>query len=514
VKKKRNEPVRTNAVIYCRVSTDEQVENLSLSTQRERSISFCSQNGWGVVRIFVDEGKSAKTTQRAAFQQMLTFCQDAKNAIGYVVVHDLSRFSRSNLDQQVTRASLLAAGVLLRSVSEMIDETAFGMLTSGMTGVFNEFDNNRKRERTVIGMQKAASLGRFPFAAPLGYINILGSREGPNLGPDPKTAKFVQKAFELAAEGIHTKAEILRTLNGLGLQTKRGLPLSAQTFQKMLLNPIYAGWVVIPKWEIKVRGTFEPLIDQDQYERVQDVLAGRQPSLTSYQRNNPDFPLRLFVRCGSCGVPLTGSWSKGRREKYPYYRCRKPACLAVKIRQESLESEFVRLLEYLTPEATLMPVLKEKIRSVWKQRKGDAHAIHDLKNQKLSQVTSRKSTLIDRWMDGQVDQKIYEETLARYNSEILDAERERRSAEFEYLDLEGVLVFAERLIRRPARLWLESSLDQKQKLQKTFFPSGLSFDGAQFGTASTPLFFNLLAGFSEQDDDVASPTGFEPVLSP
>lgn len=30
------------------------------------------------------------------------------------------------------------------------------------------------------------------------------------------------------------------------------------------------------------------------------------------QRAHPDFPLRGFVRCESCGRGLTGSWSKGR----------------------------------------------------------------------------------------------------------------------------------------------------------------------------------------------------------
>jgi len=29
---------------------------------------------------------------------------------------------------------------------------------------------------------------------------------------------------------------------------------------------------------------------------------------------HPDFPLRGFVRCQTCGLGLIGSWSKGRRE--------------------------------------------------------------------------------------------------------------------------------------------------------------------------------------------------------
>ena len=45
---------------------------------------------------------------------------------------------------------------------------------------------------------------------------------------------------------------------------------------------------------------------------MQAVLSGRLPSTTPQQRARPDFPLRAFVRCKSCGRGLTGSWSKGR----------------------------------------------------------------------------------------------------------------------------------------------------------------------------------------------------------
>ena len=56
--------------------------------------------------------------------------------------------------------------------------------------------------------------------------------------------------------------------------------------------------------------------------RVQAILSGRVPSTAPRKRAHPDFPLRGFVRCESCGRGLTGSWSKGRSEYYPYYHCR------------------------------------------------------------------------------------------------------------------------------------------------------------------------------------------------
>src|SRR5450755_738176 len=112
-----------NAVIYCRVSTKEQVQNLSLGTQQSRCVEFSTRNDWAVLKIFRDEGESAKTADRPAFQQMLAFCKSKPNTVQFVVVHDLSRFSRAMGDQTCVIAELECAGVHLRSVMENVDET-------------------------------------------------------------------------------------------------------------------------------------------------------------------------------------------------------------------------------------------------------------------------------------------------------------------------------------------------------------------------------------------------------
>ena len=88
------------------------------------------------------------------------------------------------------------------------------------------------------------------------------------------------------------------------------------------------------------------------------------------------------------------------------------------------------------------------------------------------------------------------------------------TSESQFLDLEGVLIFAEKIVTGPARLWLESSVDQRQRLQLTFFPSGLAFDGEGFGTPASSSFFSTLSSISGSESLLASPTGFEPVLSP
>ncbi len=83
----------------------------------------------------------------------------------------------------------------------------------------------------------------------------------------------------------------------------------------------YAGVVDVTEYGVRAkRGDFEPLISEDLFYRVQAVLSGRVPTTTPQQRAHPDFPLRAFVRCESCGRGLTGTWSKGQWTVQP--KCR------------------------------------------------------------------------------------------------------------------------------------------------------------------------------------------------
>jgi len=88
------------AVLYIRVSTDEQAEDaLNLVNQEKRCRNYCHQKGLSVVTIFIDAGESARTSDRPEFQRMLAYCKASRNEIRYVVVQDLSRFARNHKDQ-------------------------------------------------------------------------------------------------------------------------------------------------------------------------------------------------------------------------------------------------------------------------------------------------------------------------------------------------------------------------------------------------------------------------------
>ena len=57
---------------------------------------------------------------------------------------------------------------------------------------------------------------------------------------------------------------------------------------------------------------------------------------------------------------------------------------------------------------------------------------------------------------------------------------DQHADQLEKFDVEGILAFAERVLPRAADLWVQASLEQRQRLQQLFFPDGVVFDGNRF----------------------------------
>jgi hypothetical protein len=60
----------------------------------------------------------------------------------------------------------------------------------------------------------------------------------------------------------------------------------------------------------------------------------------------------------------------------------------------------------------------------------------------------------------------------------------RHGSKVEEFDVEGILNFAERVLPRASDLWIQASLEQRQRLQRLFFPEGVAFSGKSFDRAA------------------------------
>ena len=263
------------AVIYIRVSTKEQTENLSLPTQLRACEEYCRREGYEILERFKEEGESAKTTDRSELQRLLAYCRTNKGKVHFVVVFNLTRFARDKYDHFALRSHLKSLGISLRSATEPIDDTSTGKLMEGVLAAFAQFDNDVRSDRTRAGMQAALRLGRWTFLAPLGYLNAPRAM-GESLMPDPERAPIVRRAFEEYATGRSRSSKILQRHRAWGLTNRRGQPLRSQAIGMLLRNRLYVGIVDVPEFGVREkRGDFEPLISEEMFYSAQAVLSGR-----------------------------------------------------------------------------------------------------------------------------------------------------------------------------------------------------------------------------------------------
>ena len=503
-------PDMVGAVIYVRVSTKEQTENLSLATQLRASEEYCRRQGYEILERFHEEGESAKTTDRSQLQALLKYCRTHKGKVHFVVVYNLTRFAREKYDHFALRAHLNSLGISLRSVTEPIDDTSTGKLMEGVLAAFAQFDNDVRSERTRAGMRAALELGRWTFPAPLGYLNV-PKWSGKSIVHDPKRGPLVKRAFEDLATGRYSKQEVIARATEAGLRSRRGLALSPQSFGQMMRNTIYMGKVESPDFGVSTKGNFEPLVDEATFYRAQAVLDGRVVVAGPRRRNHPDFPLRGFVRCESCGRPLTGSWSKGRNGHYAYYHCQRQ-CRAVNVSKATLEGAFADELALLQPTAGYMRLVKDRILLVWEQRRAEATDRTADREKQVKVIQQKLDRLDEAFLFAQtIDTKSYERQRDRLREEVTLAQIDQHAEAIDELDVQGILAFAERILPRASDLWVQASLDYKQRLQQLFFPEGIAYDGNRFNrTAVTAPLFKYLAPSDSADEEVVSRVGIEP----
>ena len=363
--------------------------------------------------------------------------------------------------------------------------------------------------RLVTAWGLAATLGLYQAAGHVALVPILVGGAG-----------SIVHVTSCGRTGIHPlhatprrRYYQLRQVTVLGLTTHRGRGLSPQTFGALLRNRIYAGRIEVPSFGVSTQGDFDPLVGEELFQRVQRLLDGKGVALKPHLRNHPDFPLRRFVACAECETPLTGSRSTGRSRKYAYYHCR--SCGTVRIAKERLESMFIALIERLQPNAAYMQLFREIVLDCWKDRQVGAMRLLTAIERRVATLGQRLDHVEEAFLyKNTIDQATYERQRDKLREDVALAKIELHEVELEELDVEGVLAFAEHLLTNAARLWMEASLDQKQRLQTVFFPEGLQFDGEEFGTALTCLAFKQLWEDSEAGTSLASPTGFEPVSQP
>jgi site-specific DNA recombinase len=460
------------AVGYARVSTDEQAqENNSLPLQKRKIANYCQNNEFKLLRTF--EGReSARNMERKALQRAFDFCRENRSKVRHLIVSDLSRLARNVSDQGLIIVTLQQLSISVVSIDEpLTDNGALGIFVRNMLGSVNQLFSDSLSERTRTRMQAQVKEGRFLWKAPLGYFN-----RNKQLVLDPERAPLVRQAYELVASGrFATTKAVLQTLTALGLRSAKDQPLTKQTFQRLLTNPVYAGWIVTKA--LKVNGNFEPIVSQELFDKVQQKVNVKG---MPHKQLNPDFPLRGIVRCIVCEKPLTAGWVQGRKQKYPRYWCWTPKCRGVSETRDILHRKFEGLLSMMEPTAEYLLQLPTIVAAQWKNHQERMEKEARQLSTRLTQQKALNQKAITAKLNGELsdeDFQLFKESLEAERTSIEQAQN-RLKAERE--SLQQLLRGAERSAVDVLRAWQAGDVNQRQSLAKAFFPEGL-FYGADLG---------------------------------
>ena len=152
---------------------------------------------------------------------------------------------------------------------------------------------------------------------------------------------------------------------------------------------------------------------------------------------------------------------------------------------------------------------------IWKARKAAVRGEVANAERAAKSIQDKLDRLDEAFLfERSIDIETYDRHAEKLREELTLARIDRHSGQLEELDVEGILAFAERVLPRAADLWVQASLEQRQRFQQLFFPEGIEFGGNGFvRTAVTTRAFSDLQPLKRENEGLVDLTGIEPVTS-
>ena len=379
------------AVIYARVSSDQQREEHTIASQTAALIEFAKNHELEVPKewIFEDEGYSGATLERPGLERVRDLA--AEGQVQVVLAYAPDRLSRKYAYQILLIEELARHGVETRFVKAPQSATAEDQLLVQFQGMIAEYERAQILERSRRGKRYRARSGEVSVlsGAPYGYRYIRKTDETlASYRVIDTEARVVQRVYEMYSVDGLSMGEITRRLNAESIPTrKQSARWERSVVWAMLRNPAYRGAAAFGKTRIAGRlrvtralrrrgaivssnsiGHERPreewieipvpaLVSEDSFARAQELL--HENKIRSRRRTITPSIVQGLVSCQKCGYAFSRTSTYTTARKIHYYKCigsdgwRKlggPVCDNVRfVRQDLLDqivwAEVIRLLE-------------------------------------------------------------------------------------------------------------------------------------------------------------------------
>lgn len=481
--------------IYARVSSDRQDVDLSISAQLKALREYAARNGYMVIKEFVDEAESGRSTARPAFREMIALARTKHPPFQLILVWKLSRFARNREDSIIYKSLLRKQGIQIISINEPIEDTPTGRLMEGIIEVIDEFYSSNLAQDVIRGLRENASRGFFNGSRPpFGYLRKKvkdGDNSRNTLDLDPDQAPVAQRIFTECSDGKGLK-EIAKGLNKDGIPAPNGGKWGKQRIHKMLTNEGYTGCLVWGKKHngksglppVRKENAWPALVDTDTFKSIQAGLNGRAPKVVHPRVTSSQYLLSGLIKCRKCGAAYIGYGAKSGRHHYyvcgTTYSKGKDACPSMHMPREKLERYVIEKIKgYLLTDENLTDL----VRIINEELEGSIK-IYKERMETIDREAAQWETRLERLYDFVETKAIEPVRMAKRIADVQDKVNEMRKAKFEVeedvrrrrlepLDPKSVVMYVKDL-----KMFLESSnIFERRAFLGTFIKNLEADDG-------------------------------------
>lgn len=540
---------RKKAIIYVRVSSKEQVNGASLDAQEEACKVYADkQLNADVVKIFREEGESAKTANRTVLAEMLAFVQARKGEIDYDVVYDMSRASRDSESYfGVIKTVLQKNGVKIRSVKETgIDESPMGRFMETVMVGYAQLENDIRKVKVHDSMAERAKQGYWVTQPPLGFKikvvmgdgSLVDSEGRKNRVKYPKilvpdttvkpgeTMSISEKLtliFIRLAKGDIGEAEAYKMAMAMNIKGKSGAPISFGRFGDILRSPVYSGYIeskkLLGEGEI-VKAKFDGLVSKDVFDRVQTVIDGDKRIL--HPKNKELYPLDGFILCEDCEKPIHGDApTDGSGKNIPRYYCRggKKCGHGYKSsKADGIHDAFEEFLKDVCPTEGTKRLFREILKRTAAEKLNSVNAKLEQNRAAETKLDDEKTKAIRALIRNEIEPEEKESLMLTLDKERMALRAERMELEQQQTLNESTIEYVCNFMDQPAKLWKDANLASKQAILTMMFPNGLHVDlkTKKCRTEDLSPLFSVVANKKAPEggnsDTMVTSAGIEPAL--
>lgn len=452
--------------LYIRLSREdedeeEKTESNSVINQRAMLQDFLrNKSEFVIYDIYVDDGYSGTDFNRPGFQRLLNDMKE--NKFNTIIVKDLSRLGRNYIEVGNYIEQIFPLfKIRFISLNDMIDSHKDPTSVNNVIVPFKNLMNDEYCRDISMKIRSAFNTkkrnGDFVGAwAPYGYLKDPKNKY--HLIIDEEVAYVVRMIFDLALQG-YGRQTIAKRLNSLGIVNPTGykqevLKLNYQnhsaqkygkdyawtntTISQILKNRVYIGDMVQCKEKvisykvhkivktsddekIIVENTHEPIIDKEQFYKVQDIIFSRD---TRVEKSGNLSIFAGHIRCGDCKRAMNKKTlsNKNRNRDYWYYICStyrnksKELCTKHSIRNDRLENA---VLEAIKLQISLVLEMEDILNEINKSktvnlRNNNIEISIKKQEAELEKNKKLKKSVYEDWKLGLISQEEYIEYSEEY----------------------------------------------------------------------------------------------------